>query len=145
MTQSSSSPKLSKAAWILREQIDDAFPSRDRSSDGWIADSRHYSSNPKSDHIPDAQGWVRALDIDADLRHQVGSWELANQLRVAAKSDKRINYIIHKGRIASRRFFFRWRKYAGDSHERHIHISFTKLGDNDMKRFDAPCLGGSND
>ena len=143
MTQSSFSPRLSKAAWILREQIDDAFPSRDRSSDGWIGDAKHRAR--KSDHNPDAQGWVRALDIDADLRHQLGSWELANQLRVAAKSDKRINYIIHKGRIASRRFFFRWRKYAGDSHERHIHISFTKLGDTDMTRFDVPCLGGNNE
>lgn len=143
MKQDSFSPRLSKAAWILREQIDDAFPSRDRKSDGWIGDAKHRAR--KSDHNPDDQGWVRALDIDADLRHQVGSWELANQLRVAAKSDKRINYIIHKGRIASRRFFFRWRKYAGDSHEHHLHISFTKLGDTDMTRFDVPCLGGRND
>ena len=138
-----SSPRLSKAAWILREQIDDAFPSRDRSSDGWIGDAKHRAR--KSDHNPDAQGWVRALDIDADLRHPIGSWELANQLRKAGKTDKRISYVIHQGRIASRRFFFRWRKYAGDSHERHIHISFTKYGDKDMTRFDVPCLGGKND
>lgn len=136
-------PRLSKAAWILREQIDDAFPSRDRKSDGWIGDAKHRAR--KSDHNPDAQGWVRAIDIDADLRHPIGSWELANQLRVAAKSDKRINYIIHKGRIASRRFLLRWRKYSGNPHEHHIHISFTKLGDKDMTRFDVPCLGGKND
>ena len=55
-------PKLSKAAGQLREQIDDSFPDRDRTSDGWIGDTRHAAR--KSDHNPDEQGWVRAIDID---------------------------------------------------------------------------------
>ena len=58
-------PRLSKSAVQLREQIDDAFPDRDRTSDGWIGDTRH--SARKSDHNPDEQGWVRAIDIDRDL------------------------------------------------------------------------------
>ena len=58
-------PKLSKAASQLREQIDDSFPDRDRTSDGWIGDTRHAAR--KSDHNPDEQGWVRAIDIDRDL------------------------------------------------------------------------------
>ncbi len=33
-------PRLSKSAIQLREQIDDAFPGRDRTSDGWIGDTR---------------------------------------------------------------------------------------------------------
>ncbi len=43
--------KLSKAASQLREQIDDSFPDRDRTSDGWIGDTRHAAR--KSDHNPD--------------------------------------------------------------------------------------------
>ena len=58
-------PRLSKAAIRLREQMDDSFPDRDRSSDGWLGDTRHAAR--KSDHNPDEQGWVRAIDIDADL------------------------------------------------------------------------------
>ena len=58
-------PKLSRAAIQLREQIDDSFPDRDRASDGWLGDSRHPAR--VSDHNPDGQGWVRAIDIDADL------------------------------------------------------------------------------
>jgi len=43
-------PRLSKSAIQLREQIDDAFPGRDRTSDGWIGDTRHAAR--KSDHNP---------------------------------------------------------------------------------------------
>jgi len=77
--------------------VDDAYPSRDRKSDGWIGDARH--SNRKSDHNPDAEGWVRAIDVDADLGFRDESWYLADQLRLAAKRDRRISYIIHKGQI----------------------------------------------
>jgi len=58
-------PKLSKAAVQLREQFDDSYPDRDRTSDGWIGDTRHGAR--KSDHNPDVKGWVRAIDIDRDL------------------------------------------------------------------------------
>ncbi len=44
--------KLCKAGIQLREQVDDAFPDRDRTSDGWIGDKRH--SARKSDHNPTA-------------------------------------------------------------------------------------------
>ena len=97
-------PRLSKSAIQLREQIDDAFPDRDRTSDGWIGDTRHAAR--KSDHNPDAQGWVRAIDIDRDLAGKKGKPDLmpdlVDQIRVLAKSgDKRISYIIFDGRIAS--------------------------------------------
>ena len=59
-------PKLSRAAIQLREQIDDSFPDRSRLSDGWIADARHMRAG-KSDHCPDAQGWVRAIDVSRGL------------------------------------------------------------------------------
>ena len=109
-------PKLCKAGQQLRLQIDDTFYGRDRSSDGWVGDSRH-ASRP-SDHNPDEQGIVRAIDIDRDLSGKAKPDlmpDLANQIRHAAKSDPRIAYIIFDGRIASARFGFRWRKYKGSN------------------------------
>ena len=50
-------PLLSKAGQQLREQIDDAFPDRDRKSDGWIGDAAH--SNRKSDK--DYQAYLKYL------------------------------------------------------------------------------------
>lgn len=137
-------PRLSKSAVQLREQIDDSFPDRDRASDGWIGDTKH--SSRKSDHNPDAQGWVRAIDIDADLNRAKGtSIYLADQIREYAKSTGRITYIIHMGKICSRKSFWRWVKYTGiNTHRHHIHVSFAQAADNDSSFFNIPMLGGSN-
>ncbi len=112
-----------------REQIDDAFPGRDRTSDGWIGDTRHAAR--KSDHNPDAQGWVRAIDVDRDLngkgRKPDVMPDLVDQIRLLAKSgDARISYIIFDGRIASSKKAWRWRPYDGiNKHNHHAHVSFT--------------------
>ena len=135
-------PFLSKAAETLRRQINSTFPDRDKRSDGWIGDSRHAAT--KSDHNPaaDAAGVVRAIDVDADLRGPANNaFYLANQLRILGKTDKRISYVIYNGKIASRIMFWRWRKYSGDPHTSHIHISFTPLGDQDKSKFKLPILG----
>ena len=140
-------PKLSKAAIQLREQIDDSFPDRSRLSDGWIADARHMRAG-KSDHCPDDQGMVRAIDISRGLFQ--GSepdimGDLVDQLRVACKSktEKRINYIIFDGFIYSAKFRFIKRKYTGaNKHTKHMHVSFKKEADNDGAFFQIPMLGG---
>ena len=78
-------PWLSKAAVQLREQVDDSFPERIRKSDGWIGDARH--STRKSDHDPDTNGCVRAIDIDARLSDDKGlSAYLADQIRSYGKT-----------------------------------------------------------
>ena len=138
-------PLLSKAAQQLRLQVDDTYPDRDRTSDGWIGDTRH-SARP-SDHNPDAEGIVRAIDIDRDLSGKAKPDlmpDLADQIRHAAKSDKRIAYIIFAGKIASPRMGWRWRKYSGiNPHTKHCHISFTKKGDADGSFFNIPMIGGT--
>jgi hypothetical protein len=138
-------PILCKAGQQLREMIDDAYPDRERKSDGWIGDAAH--SNRKSDHNPDkANGIVRAIDVDKDLdsRASTGAY-LADQIRQCAKKDRRISYIIYAGKIASRKSFFRWKKYSGiNSHHAHIHISFSKKGDSNGSWFDIPMLGIGN-
>jgi hypothetical protein len=141
-------PILCKAGQQLREQFDDSFPDRDRSSDGWIGDTRH-SARP-SDHNPDAKtGVVRAIDVDRDVSGSAKPDlmpDIADQIRLAAKAgDKRIAYVIFAGRIASPRMGWRWRKYKGSNpHNAHCHISFSKKGDHDGSFFNKiPLLGGT--
>ena len=137
-------PKLCKAGQQLRLQIDDSFCDRDRSSDGWVGDLRH-SSRP-SDHNPDAKGIVRAVDIDRDLSGKKKPDlmpDLADQIRLCAKSDKRISYIIFDGKIASAKKSWRWRTYDGNKHTAHCHISFHPKGDADGSFFNIPMIGGT--
>ena len=130
-------PKLSNAAEQLRSEINTKYPNRDKRSDGWIGDTAHNAR--KSDHNPDKQGWVRAIDIDSDLvkGSSKESWLLAEQIKtIALKGDKRISYVIHQHRIASPRQKWAWRVYKGaNPHVSHIHISFDKSGDLNGKAF----------
>lgn len=130
--------KLCKAGVQLREQIDDDYPERDRRSDGWIADARHRAKG-NSDHIPDAGGIVRGLDIDSNLNaHPEEAHAIVEKLRQCAKrGDKRIAYIIHDGKISSPILNWKKRKYRGaNPHRSHFHVSFTTLGDKDGTWFD---------
>jgi hypothetical protein len=138
-------PKLCKAGQQLRLQVDDCYPDRDRTSDGWIGDTRH-SARP-SDHNPDEQGIVRAIDIDRDLSYDSKPDlmpDLADQIRLYAKrGDKRISYIIFNGKISSSKKGWAWRPYSGiNPHTKHCHVSFTKAGDTDSTFFNIPMLGG---
>jgi len=134
-------PKLCAAGVQLRDQVDTWFPDRRTTSDGWLGDSRH--STRKSDHNPDGI-WVRAIDIDSRLESSDSlAPYLADQIRIAAKQDKRISYVIFNGRICSKILNWKWRKYKGiNPHKKHIHISFTTLGDLNGTAFDIPLIGG---
>jgi hypothetical protein len=106
-------PWLCKAGVQLRDQIDTWFPDRSTASpEGWLGDSRH--SSRKSDHNPDKSGVVRAIDINARLQSSDSlAPYLADQIRIAAKSDPRISYVIYNGRI--------WHKSAPLTHPLFIH------------------------
>ena len=139
-------PKLCKAGQQLRLQVDDAFSNRQRSSDGWLGDARH--SSRTSDHNPDSNGIVRAIDISRNLS---GAKEpdlmpdLADQIRLCAKrGDKRIAYVIFNSKICSAKSFWRWVAYKGiNPHVKHCHVSFTKKGDTDGSFFNIPMIGGT--
>jgi hypothetical protein len=140
-------PQLSKAAQQLREQFDDSYPSRDRTSDGWIGDTRH-AARP-SDHNPDVNGWVRAIDVDRDVSGRSKPDlmpDIADQIRLLCKSkkEKRIAYIIFDGRIASSKKAWAWRPYEGSNkHNHHCHISFEKEADDNEAFFQIPMLGAT--
>lgn len=144
-------PRLVAAGVTLRRQVDQAFPKRDRRSDGWIGDKAHQAR--QSDHNPDARGWVHALDIDADLygpkRPGVGrdtAWVLAEQLREYARrkrpGSERLKYIVYRDQICSGTYantFWAWRG-KGYGHMSHIHVSFTAAAEDDGLLFAIPIL-----
>lgn len=145
-------PRLVAAGVKLRDQINWAFPRRDKRSDGWIGDRAH--AGRKSDHNPDRNGWVHALDIDADLLGVKGgkegrhlAEELANQLLRYAKQQRpgshRLKYVVFNNRIASGTYpqeFWTWRTGSW-GHTQHIHVSFTEIKPvTGRRRYDLPIL-----
>lgn len=101
----------------LNNELNAAFPDRDKSSDGWIGDTSHAAR--KSDHNPDykAGGVVRARDIDKDGINP-------DRLLQILIQDSRVNYVIYNGYIYSRAYSFRKRVYTGSNkHTKHLHVS----------------------
>lgn len=111
---------LAPALQQLREQINAAFPNRDRSSDGSIGDTRH--SARKSDHNPNAAGVVCAIDIDEDLSPSNTVAGIVAQIQMSR--DSRVAYIIYEGQITVKGDITRWKDYHGvNPHKHHAHIS----------------------
>ena len=105
----------------LREQVNAKAPDRDKSSDGTIGDAAH--SARTSDHNPDTDGVVKAMDISNDPRHKVRSRDIAEAIRLS--KDSRVKYVISDGEIfSSITSPWKWRKYTGSNpHFQHVHIS----------------------
>ena len=112
--------RLAESLKRLREQINAAYPNRDRTSDGSIGDTSH--SARKSDHNPNPAGVVCAIDIDRDLLDDHDAREIVNALQ--ASKDKRIKYIIFERQITVKGDVTQWKPYAGaNAHNHHVHIS----------------------
>lgn len=113
--------RVAKSLLTLREQVNAKWPNRDKDSDGTIGDASH--SARASDHNPDDNGVVRAMDITHDPKHGCDSYELAEILR--QNRDPRVKYIISNRRIAnSTQSPWVWRQYNGsNAHDRHMHLS----------------------
>jgi hypothetical protein len=113
--------RVAKSLLILRDQINAMAPGRSTSSDGTIGDAAHQATN--SDHNPNADGVVTAMDITHDPAHGVDAGKLAEMLR--ASRDQRIKYVISQRRIFSSKVSpWQWRPYTGASpHTEHVHIS----------------------
>lgn len=110
--------RAAKSLLTLRDQYNDRFPNRSKRSDGIVGDLAHQSR--VSDHNPDANGVVHALDITHDPDH---SLNIAVEVeRLAASGDGRIKYL-----IANRRIWEPgkgWQPYGGTNpHTDHMHIS----------------------
>jgi hypothetical protein len=112
---------------LLIQQVDDAYPKRDRSSDGSIGDAAHASRD--SDHNP-FDGFVHAVDIDEDIAPGVDlkAWVAA----VEKARDPRVRYLIYEGRIlkaykSNGLPAWSWHRYDGpNSHSHHVHVSIIR-------------------
>lgn len=117
-----------KSLLHLRDQINAKWPGRDKSSDGTIGDASH--SARESDHNPDTDGVVKALDITNDPKHGCVSEDIAEALRLS--HDPRIKYVISNRKIAASYAVngekaWEWRPYHGaNPHNHHCHISVQK-------------------
>jgi hypothetical protein len=103
----------------LRAEFNQLSPHRDKGSDGWIGDAAHQAHT--SDHNPDPQGRVLAVDIDS-----TGPWPSPfGDIVESLRGDWRLEYIIWDRRIASRSQGWTWRTYTGtsDPHTGHAHFS----------------------
>lgn len=140
---------LTKGGVKLRDQIDKRWPKRDRRSDGWIGDRAH--SARVSQHNPDKNGIVRAIDIDENLG--VGSWRNGRQARILADElisyagsglpgSDRVLYVVYENAIASGTYRSKWWKWRPGNwgHTFHIHVSFTEKADTDGSVWPLPCL-----
>lgn len=113
----------------LRNEINFLWPHRDKSSDGAIGDAAHAAS--ASDHNPNAQGVVCAIDVDTDLDGTDDSSDptmdkLVEWIRTHPHPN--LKYVIYKGRMFSsyaRSGYgpYEWRPYSKDPHISHPHIS----------------------
>lgn len=141
--------KLVPGGVKLRRQIDVKFPKRSRKSDGWIGDRAHQAR--KSDHNPDKNGWVHAIDIDEKMgsgwrRGGRNARKLANQLRRYAASGlpggDRVKYVVYENRLTSGTYKSSWWKWRPGNwgHEYHIHVSFTARAETDNRVWPLPIL-----
>jgi murein L,D-transpeptidase YcbB/YkuD len=117
----------------LRRQVNVRWPNRSKESDGSIGNAEH--SARESDHNPDTDGVVKAIDITHDPLHGFDSYAFADML--LKNQDSRIKYVISNRRIGSGDAGpqpWIWRKYTGaNPHDHHCHISIKK----DAAHFDS--------
>lgn len=129
---------LSPALETLRTQINAIWPNRDKTMDGSIGDEAHAAR--KSDHNPDENGIVTAIDITDDDSVGADMAQLAEWFR--STKDRRIKYVIHEGQLFSSYATssypaWTWRPYSGtNQHFKHLHISVTQEGKYDYAPWD---------
>lgn len=112
--------RVAKSLLKLRDQVNAAYPNRNKASDGFIGNEAH--QRVASDHNPNRHGVVTAFDITHSPEKGFDAHALANRLLVNRHPD--LKYIISDGRIAGAWTNWKWSPYHGtDPHDTHIHVS----------------------
>jgi hypothetical protein len=105
--------RATPAAIAVLRQATALRPNRKKASDGLLPSAAHLKQSPTSDHNTGL-----AVDLTHDPDNDINCHEVYAHL----KSDKRVKYLIFKGRIWSAEKGDR--EYTGSNkHNKHIHIS----------------------
>jgi len=108
--------KATPAAIAVLRQATAISPSRKKASDGLLPSAAHQVQNPNSDHNT---GY--AVDLTDDPKNGIDCADIFEKL----KEDKRVKYLIFKGKIWSVEKAKQGnRVYSGSNpHNKHLHIS----------------------
>lgn len=119
-------------------------PQRSHASDGTVGDATHAAG--KSDHNPDFNGVVHAVDVTNDPAHGMDTWHWAQCVarRMAAGVENRVEYLVSNDGTHDKIFHpsvsLTWRDNnaeGGQSHRNHLHVSikYTAAAENDTSPF----------
>jgi hypothetical protein len=108
--------KATPAAIAVLRQATALSPSRMKASDGLLPSNAHLMQSPASDHNTGL-----AVDLTHDPKNGIDCEEIFEKL----KEDKRVKYLIFKGKIWSKeKSKLGNRRYTGSNpHNKHLHIS----------------------
>jgi len=160
-------PVLTKALTSLRSGFNTAFPTRDKSSDGWIGDTAHQAE--VSGHNPDDTAGVaaeysdadliaevRAIDVDKDLNVPgVTMYDVIRRILATPADVARLRYIIFcppsgplgagVPTIWSRNTGWKPVKYVGSNpHDKHAHFSGDPNTDDDARPWSVAQMGSDD-
>lgn len=137
---------LTKGLQNLRDQMNSAFPDRDKTSDGTIGDAAHQAEtsghNPDDtagsraewNGDPDSTPEVRAWDMDSDLRSPgVTAQQVVDHIRHLPSVSSVLRYMIYNRKIYKASNGWAAEDYTGPSaHTEHIHFSgaYSQAADN---------------
>jgi hypothetical protein len=121
--------RLAKSLETLRSQINAKYPNRSKVSDGAIGDAAHAAS--ASDHNPNRNGVVCAIDITHDPAHGFDAGKFAEHIRTHRHPNLR--YVIFNKRIAGWWTDWQWQPSVG--HTQHVHVSVGTLGVGDGQTY----------
>lgn len=139
--------RVAPAIKALFAQANMLAPGRDKSRDGTIGDQAHAAR--KSDHNPDAAGWVYAGDLTNDDAAGIDCRQIAHQ--IVMRKDRRVKYLIHEGRMVSSYPTgdypaWVWRPYRGiNGHFGHLHVSVLPGWRNDTSPWWTPATPDEED
>ena len=126
--------KATPAAIAVLRQATALRPNRKKASDGLLPSAAHQLQNPNSDHN---------TGLAVDLTHDKDAGIDCNDLFTQLQKDKRVKYLIFKGKIWSKERGLK--DYEGSNpHNKHLHISIKdNYGNDDSPWFawlDKPVL-----
>lgn len=134
--------RITKSLDTLRSQVNKLAPKRSKISDGWLGDKKH--SMRKSDHNPEPDGTVDALDITHDPANGVDIQKLCDA--IIASKDRRVSYLICNGKIIAGNGGpspWKKRKYNGaNKHTKHLHVSVLDKHQDDTSPWDIAAAFG---